>query len=85
MSGHAGAYEVIEGRGILVEWHMGNGDRLSLIANPGGEDIPEAPRPPDGREIFATDDEVASAMKEGVWPAWSAMWVIDGPAAGTGH
>lgn len=60
-------------RGLLVNWLVNSRSGLTLIANLGNEELPEAPRPI-GKLVFASDESVTPALESGWVPAWSAAW-----------
>jgi maltooligosyltrehalose trehalohydrolase len=64
------------GRGaIAASWIMGDGAKLGLVANLGGEDVRGAPRPP-GELLYATDELLTSGVEAGLLPAWTVGWYL---------
>jgi 1,4-alpha-glucan branching enzyme len=54
MMGFAGAYRVLCTKGVIVEWRLGDGSRLRLIANFGAEPIAAQDLGQDGRVLYAS-------------------------------
>lgn len=67
------------GAGLAVAWRLGDGSRLTVIANLSPEPTPEAPPRPDGRALFVTgegDDRPGMPL-----PPWSAAVFLDDATA----
>ncbi|MGE5026988.1 MAG: malto-oligosyltrehalose trehalohydrolase [Betaproteobacteria bacterium] len=64
----------VQGRALSVNWTLGDGSNLSLLANFGGEPAGRFQRPP-GELLYATHpgQEVETAPL----PAWAAAWFIE--------
>lgn len=59
-------------RALHVNWQLGDGSRLSLTANLGGEAVETAPA--SGALIFATVRLDADMLGRGFLPPWSVAW-----------
>lgn len=68
----AAQLDLLSAWALAVSWRLGDGSRLSLVANL-GEDAVEAP-PPTGTLIFATTNLDAAALAVGRMAPWSAAW-----------
>ena len=77
LGGHAGGYELHGAHGLIAWWRLGDGTRLSLVANLGPEPLAPAPPIPPGRPIFATHSPILDAATREGWPGWSVAWSID--------
>ncbi len=66
-----GSFRIVGERGLTVNWTLGDGSTLMLLANLGseGESGFERPR---GRLLYATSDEAGG----GNLPAWSVTWYL---------
>jgi maltooligosyltrehalose trehalohydrolase len=68
--------------GLLVSWCLGDGSRLTLLANIGAEPwVPDAT--PNGRLLHATVDRMETVGRCPLLPPWSAAWYLAEPAART--
>ncbi|MGE0746829.1 MAG: malto-oligosyltrehalose trehalohydrolase [Rhodospirillales bacterium] len=65
----------VDGGALRVEWRLGDGSRLHLLANLTDAACPITAPLPDGRTIFATP---ATATAGRALPPWSAIWLLDG-------
>jgi len=74
ISGHAGTYTLLEGGALRVSWTLGDGTRLSLLANlsPDPVHINETPA---GRILWQQNN-----INDGTMGAWGVVWTIEGPA-----
>jgi 1,4-alpha-glucan branching enzyme/maltooligosyltrehalose trehalohydrolase len=75
--GHAAAFEVLAAGGLRVEWRLGDGSTLRLLANVSGDPISAAA--PSGTQVFATQ---AADAGPGRLAAWSVVWTLDDRDAG---
>lgn len=71
------------GGGLAVEWRLGDGARLCMLANLAAEPTPQAPPRPAGRPLFAVGDGAGDAGA--AMPPWSAAVFLDEavPASGS--
>jgi maltooligosyltrehalose trehalohydrolase len=72
IGGHAGGFEQTGSRGLEAWWRMGDGARLTLLANLGAAPLANAPANQAGRVIFATHADGPGHD----WPAWFVAWLI---------
>jgi len=82
LGGHSGKFKLCGARGLLACWRLGDGARLSLLANLGPEPLMPPPDMPQGRRIFATDPAILDEAARHDWPAWSVAWFIDPASEG---
>lgn len=75
MDGGAAQFELLSERALTVNWRLGDGSRLSLIANLGGETA-IASTPVSGKLIFATARLDAAMLEAGQLPPWSVAWYL---------
>jgi len=74
--GEAG-YEILDTRGLLVRWRLGDGSRLTLLANLGEAELPVANREadlPTGDPLYAEPRSLAAARMPDQLPGWSLIW-----------
>jgi malto-oligosyltrehalose trehalohydrolase len=79
MTGHAGEMRLWS-PGLTVAWRLGDGARLTLLANLSGSSA-EGCEAPAGDLLFASAPGLVEAARLGRMPAWSVLWTLD-PAAG---
>ncbi|HUX31456.1 MAG TPA: malto-oligosyltrehalose trehalohydrolase [Thiobacillus sp.] len=70
MAGHAGAFETFAAAGLRVEWRLGDGSTLRLLANLSGK--PVAAAAPPGEMLFALE-----ATGQGMLGPWSVLWTLE--------
>ncbi len=79
MTGGRGRWREIGSTGLAVEWTLGDGSRLALLANLGPADVGGVP-PPAGRRLATVGVDVAPQLARGRLPPWSAAWhLADAP------
>lgn len=71
----SGGFEAVVDRAIYVYWIMGDGAKLSLLANL-AERAVKAGKPPAGRVIFGTHDGLEDIVRSGEMPPWSVLWTM---------
>ncbi len=71
MTGHSAKFEVLAPGGLRVQWHLGDGSTLRLLANFSREEIRAAA--PAGQAIFASSAETAKGMLN----PWSVVWTLE--------
>jgi len=75
MQGGTAAATLIEPTGLCVTWTLGDGARLTLVANLG--DQPQGGfSQPEGEIIFANRSGADKELAEGTLPAWSVVWSL---------
>jgi len=70
MGEHSAKSEVFAPGGLRVQWHLGDGSMLRLLANVSREEVRVAA--PDGQTVFASSAEAA----EGILGPWSVVWTL---------
>ena len=76
MVGRGARYYPIGGRALLVEWRMGDGSMLRLVANAG--DLPLSSIPQVRGTVFhESEPGLASRLRHGSIPPWSAAWFLE--------
>jgi malto-oligosyltrehalose trehalohydrolase len=73
--GSAARGTLVADRGLQVTWTLGDGSRLTLIANLGTEavagfDLPE------GERIFESQPGLIAEVEQGCLPGWSLIWFL---------
>ena len=76
--GHAGEGSA-ENRVLDVKWRLGDGSRLSLIANLNSQDVPAPGVRPPGGVLFAQPAALALGTLDRL-PPWSVLWTLQSPA-----
>jgi maltooligosyltrehalose trehalohydrolase len=71
--GGQGEYRLLGERGIAVSHRLGDGSRLSLVANLSDGPLWDGAPEPAGRELYATHPDVAGVEL----PAWYAGWRLE--------
>ncbi|MDD5328933.1 MAG: malto-oligosyltrehalose trehalohydrolase [Sulfuricella sp.] len=64
-------------RALQAGWRLGDGSRLTLLANLGASPVAGAARPA-GVPLFAGAGDLEPELAKGVLPAWSAAWFLEG-------
>jgi len=77
IGGNAGRYDT-DNDVLRVTWRLGDGTELTLLARLTARDA-ERVATPAGRLLAASDANVATALKKGVLPKWSAAWFLNAP------
>lgn len=80
MPGHAGAAGRFGPTGLRIDWRMGDGSTLVLLANLGSDPVPAATNAPHWRMIAATPPEAEAGATGGTLPPWSVVWYLDDAA-----
>lgn len=66
----------IGAHGLRVDWQMGDGSLLILLANLSAEELDISHCKPTGRLIYASFDAMSASQNDGLMPAWSIVWAI---------
>jgi maltooligosyltrehalose trehalohydrolase len=66
---------LIDAAGLRVGWTLGDGARLSLVANLGARPQSGFPRPA-GEVVFASRPGLVEALEQGQLPGWSLAWFL---------
>ncbi|MDX1422193.1 MAG: malto-oligosyltrehalose trehalohydrolase [Kiloniellales bacterium] len=83
IAGNAGTWALEGERAIGVAWRLGDGARLTMIANL-GDDACAAPFAPAGRVLFETEAGLAAGAGRAALPGWSVAVTLDDGAAADG-
>jgi hypothetical protein len=69
----AGDFEPIGDRALRVQWRLGDGARLHLLAHlgPGTVDVGSSP---EGRPLFVTPESTRTSVERGALGPWSVAW-----------
>lgn len=62
--------------GLCVHWHLGDGARLSIVANL-GTDVIQDINQPDGDPLFMTEGVRLSELAAGLMPSWSVACFLE--------
>ena len=82
-----GVFARLGGHGLRVDWRLGDGSRLALVANLGSEPLVGAERPP-GDLLYALGADAVDELVQGGLPAWGVVFHLargaaaDGPSDG---
>jgi len=82
MSGGTGRYSTHGKTGLSVSWRLGDGSRLSLLANLGAERLAMDGEPTGGQLLYAVPGPVETALPAGELPPWSVAFFLDESDAG---
>ncbi len=85
ISGGNAGFRVVGRTGLIVNWHLGDGSRLALVANLGAGRTNGFERPI-GEVLFAAGEDAVASVAGGALPPWGVLWFIDdSSAAHTAH
>ena len=65
---------------VAASWILGDGSRLSVVANLSGWAAPSGPAPA-GDMLFETHEGLGDRASAGKLPPWSVLWCLDGANA----
>ncbi len=84
LSGDHSGHEPIGERGLRAHWILGDGSRLSLIANLGERELvqPGLAGFAAGTALHCQPEGANANLRLGVLPAWSVLWHLDTGAPG---
>jgi hypothetical protein len=68
--GDVAAYQVVDDRGLSVQWTLADGSTLALLANLGPEPLDDPVWPP-GERLYASEDVTGHRQE---LPGWSVLW-----------
>lgn len=74
MQGGAAEFR-LQGTELAVDWLLGDGSRLTLLANMGANPVAAPVRPP-GRLLYATHGELEGRLASGILPPWTVAWFL---------
>lgn len=69
-----GRYHLLASCAVQVDWRLGDGSGLHLLANLGPEPVTSIAMPP-GRLLHAWDNDAPAALADGVLSPWSVLWL----------
>ena len=76
MSSARTTWQMLGERALNVNWQLGEGSRLALLANLGAEPIGPLTLPP-GVAIYRSENLPAGVLDAGRLPPWSVAWMLD--------
>jgi malto-oligosyltrehalose trehalohydrolase len=83
LEGGAGEFRLFGATGIRTGWRLGDGSRLTLLANLGPDALPLADRdPPPGAALHVSPQDLEAALAAGRLPPWSAACYLQAAQAG---
>ncbi len=63
-------------RSVAIEWRLGDGSRLTVLANLGKSAVLDVTIP-DAPLLFASEDDIAASLTAGTLPPWSVAWTLE--------
>jgi len=75
-TGAGAEFELLGGSGLIVRWRLGDGSRLTLLANL-GDDRVEGSLHFSGTAVYLSQPDLPEILATGRMPAWSAAWFIE--------
>lgn len=81
LPGHGSRYYLIGKRALLVEWRLGDGSMLRLVANADEKTLSAIPEVR-GTVFYESEPGLASRLRHGSIPPWSVAWFLE-PAEGS--
>ncbi|MGF1610878.1 MAG: malto-oligosyltrehalose trehalohydrolase [Kiloniellales bacterium] len=76
IGGHSGTSTIGDGDAISVRWRLGDGAKLTLMANLGDQPSP-APTKPGGRVLYESAPGIAERVGSAPLPGWSVAVLLD--------
>ncbi len=77
LQGNAGNYELLSQWAIKVDWRLGDGSHLHLIANLGPRRLGKPQFVIGENVLFETHEGLAEKKGQGGLPAWSVIWSVE--------
>jgi maltooligosyltrehalose trehalohydrolase len=74
---HAGEGSAFGDTGVRVAWNLGDGSRLTLVANLGAGGTPCEVAAPKGEVLFQIVPGLAENLATGTLPGWSVIWFLE--------
>ena len=74
--GGGAKFELIEATGLVVLWRLGDGARLTLLANLGDSSV-EGTLCFAGTPFYLSQPDLLEIFSTGNMPPWSAAWFIE--------
>jgi malto-oligosyltrehalose trehalohydrolase len=81
MPGHSSRFYLIGKRALLVEWRLGDGSMLRLVASADKKTLSAIPEVR-GTVFYESEPGLASRLRHGSIPPWSVAWFLE-PAEGS--
>ena len=81
ISGRSGSLVEQSGSACALEWRMGDGSALTLVANMASTLAKSPAAPPGGRLVYATEKPVDSGSAVPL-PPWTVAWFVDETGGG---
>ena len=78
MEGGQSRFTVLGERGLKVDWTLGDGSQLHLLANLGEQSIAGVSAP-SGEVLFAGQEGLLAGSAEQILPPWSVLWLLEEP------
>lgn len=76
--GGGGQFELAGGSGLVVRWRLGDGARLTLLANLGDGPVPFEGAPHvAGAAFYLSQPDLPEILADGYMPPWCAAWFIE--------
>jgi hypothetical protein len=76
MPGDSSRFYLIGERALLVEWRMGDGSILRLVANAGKKTLSSLPEV-QGTVFYESEPGLAGRLRHGNIPPWSVAWFLE--------
>lgn len=77
--GEVATFRVLDDKGIFANWRLGDGARLSLLANPTPVPLPlQDFEPPPGEPLYAQPDEFVTELAAHRLPPWGVAYFLEG-------
>jgi malto-oligosyltrehalose trehalohydrolase len=74
-NGESARFELLGSHGLAVRWTLGDGARLTVLANL-GEEFLEGIDAPSGKLLFESRRGLAAILQESRMPPWSVAWFL---------
>jgi maltooligosyltrehalose trehalohydrolase len=74
IAGGRSRFAICDDNGLAVEWELGDGSRLKLLANLSDDSLMAAR--PEGQMIYTNVASVAATLEQGTMPPWSVAWFL---------
>lgn len=81
ISGHSGSLVGQSGSAFALEWRMGDGSALTLVANMASTPAKSPAAPPGGRLVYATEEPADMGSAAPLQP-WTVAWFVDETGGG---
>lgn len=75
MGGAAGEFDLLSPRGLRVNWRLGDGSTLQLLANFSAQALVPV-RAPCGELIFCAPSNAFASLQRGTLEPWSVVWLL---------